>query len=203
MPGTKAFLMGAWLVLVGAGAAGAQTLTATVFAPTAERSLPPIGWVQFCQENPRDCAVGTTRRETVTLNEARWRQLTGINARVNAAVQPITDIDQWGVPERWSYPTEGKGDCEDYVLEKRRQLIAAGWPRQALLITVVRDKRGDGHAVLTVLTDRGDFILDNQEPLVLAWNDTGYAFIKRQSPENQHVWLSMGGVDTRVTAARR
>ena len=40
--------------------------------------------------------------------------------------------------------------------------MQAGWPRQALLITVVRDKKGDGHAVLTVKTDKGEFILDNQ-----------------------------------------
>jgi len=51
-------------------------------------------------------------------------------------------------------------------------LLEAGWPRQALLITVVRDKRGDGHAVLTVTTDRGDFILDNQKQLFrLDWSD--------------------------------
>jgi predicted transglutaminase-like cysteine proteinase len=39
-------------------------------------------------------------------------------------------------------------DCEDYVLLKRRMLMQAGWPREALLVTVVRDKKGDGHAVL-------------------------------------------------------
>ena len=60
-------------------------------------------------------------------------------------------------------------------------LMQAGWPREALLITVVRDKKGDGHAVLTVKTDRGEFVLDNQEPQVLPWNKTGYRFVKRQS----------------------
>ncbi len=75
----------------------------------------------------------------------------------------------------------GKGDCEDYVLLKRRMLMQAGWPREALLITVVRDKKGDGHAVLTVKTDKGDFILDNQAENVLLWSETGYRFVKRQS----------------------
>ena len=64
--------------------------------------------------------------------------------------------------ERWNYPDDGYGDCEDYVLLKRRMLMQAGWPREALLITVVRDKKGDGHAVLTVKTNRGEFVLDNQ-----------------------------------------
>ena len=66
----------------------------------------------------------------------------------------MTDIEHWGVVERWNYPDDGYGDCEDYVLLKRRMLMQAGWPREALLITVVRDKKGDGHAVLTVKTDQ-------------------------------------------------
>ena len=65
----------------------------------------------------------------------------------------MTDLEHWGVVERWNYPDDGYGDCEDYVLLKRRMLMQAGWPREALLITVVRDKKGDGHAVLTVKTD--------------------------------------------------
>ena len=53
------------------------------------------------------------------------------------------------------------GDCEDYVLLKRKMLMQAGWPRQALLITVVRDEQGDGHAVLTVKTDKGDIACEH------------------------------------------
>ena len=60
-------------------------------------------------------------------------------------------------------------------------LVQAGWPRQALLITVVANHRGDGHAVLTVKTDKGEFTLDNQNEQVLLWSDTGYRFVKRQS----------------------
>jgi hypothetical protein len=104
----------------------------------------------------------------------------------------MTDLEQWGVVERWSYPDTGKGDCEDYVLLKRRMLIQAGWPREALLITVVRDKKGDGHAVLTVKTDKGEFILDNQEEKVLPWFDTGYRFVKRQSQSDPNLWVALG-----------
>jgi predicted transglutaminase-like cysteine proteinase len=100
--------------------------------------------------------------------------------------------EHWGVVERWSYPDDGKGDCEDYVLLKRRMLIKAGWPREALLITVVRDTKGDGHAVLTVKTDKGDFVLDNQAENVLLWSDTGYRFVKRQSQSDQNVWVALG-----------
>ena len=71
-------------------------------------------------------------------------------------------------------------------------LMQAGWPREALLITVVRDKNGDGHAVLTVKTDKGEFILDNQTDDILLWSDTGYRFVKRQSQTDPNVWVSLG-----------
>jgi predicted transglutaminase-like cysteine proteinase len=173
------------------------------YAQVSGEASPPIGWVQFCstQEARNDCDVGALRPADAPLDERRWRELLTINATVNRDIEPVTDIDQWGVAERWSYPTTGRGDCEDYVLEKRRQLMAAGWNRQSLLITVVRDKKGDGHAVLTVKTDRGDFVLDNQETKVKLWADTGYRFIKRQAQEHPGRWVSLGNVDTKVFTA--
>ncbi|WP_239507684.1 transglutaminase-like cysteine peptidase, partial [Enterobacter hormaechei] len=81
-----------------------------------------------------------------------------INSHVNAAIEPVTDMEQYGVEEVWTYPISGRGDCEDYVLLKKQMLIRAGLPASALLITVVRDRKGDGHAILTVKTDRGDYI---------------------------------------------
>jgi Bacterial transglutaminase-like cysteine proteinase BTLCP len=78
------------------------------------------------------------------------------------------------------------------VLLKRRLLMSAAWPREALLITVVSNNKDEGHAVLTVKTDRGEFILDNQVEDVLRWSDTGYRFVKRQSEDNPNIWVSLG-----------
>ena len=78
------------------------------------------------------------------------------------------------------------------MLLKRRMLMQAGWPRQALLITVVRDRQGDGHAVLTVKTDEGEFILDNQNPEIVLWSETGYHFVKRQSQTDPNNWIALG-----------
>lgn len=164
---------------------------------------PPIGWVQFCQDNPAECTNRNGQAATITLNETSWRKIVKVNADVNREVFAITDQEHWGVPELWSYPTDGKGDCEDYVLEKRRRLAQAGFPINALLITVVRDLKGDGHAVLIVKTDRGDFSLDNQVANIVSWRETGYRFIKRQSDENPMRWVSLGGIDTRTVAAQR
>ena len=77
------------------------------------------------------------------------------------------------------------------MLLKRRDLIRKGWPTGALLITVVRQRNGDGHAVLTVLTDRGDLVLDNLNPRVLVWNATNYEYVKRQSEYDSGQWVGI------------
>lgn len=159
-----------------------------------QSSSPPLGWLQFCRESPSECAARTVKADVVTLDHARWAELVRINLQFNRSIQPVTDEEQYGLLENWSFATTGRGDCEDYVLEKRRALIARGWPASALLVTVVLDKQGGGHAVLTVMTDRGEFVLDNQTDAILPWSDSGLTFIKRQSPANPNHWVDLGRV---------
>ena len=116
--------------------------------------------------------------------------LDDVNRRINQVIAPATDLELYGVEEFWTIPT-AKGDCEDYALLKRRVLIARGWPASALLLTVVRDQQGEGHAVLTARTNQGDFILDNKEPNVKLWHETPYRFIMRQSYMNPASWMSL------------
>jgi len=172
-----------------------------IYASVGDTSRAPIGWVDFCADNPKDCSAGPTQPRDIVMTQAAWKDLVRVNRWVNETIRPMTDQEHWGVIERWSYPTDGYGDCEDYVLLKRKMLIEAGWPREALLITVVRDKKGDGHAVLTVKTDKGEFILDNQNESVLAWQDTGYRFVKRQSQADQNVWVALGDARPNVATA--
>ncbi|TIU52620.1 MAG: transglutaminase, partial [Mesorhizobium sp.] len=101
--------------------------------------------------------------------------------------------DIYGKDEVWAFPDKGVGDCEDYVLEKRRQLYRMGVSLADLLITVVRKPDGEGHAVLTVRTDRGDYVLDNLNDKVKAWDETGYRFLKRQAIDNTGRWVSIRG----------
>jgi predicted transglutaminase-like cysteine proteinase len=172
-----------------------------LFVSVGDNSRAPIGWVEFCSDNPRECNTAPAAPRDVVLNTKAWKDLARVNKWVNDTIKPITDMDQWGVVEKWSYPTTGRGDCEDYVLLKRRMLIQAGWPREALLITVVRERNGDGHAVLTVKTDKGEFILDNQHPDILLWSDTNYRFVKRQSQHDQNVWISLGDPRPTISTA--
>ena len=162
------------------------------FASVGEATRPPIGWVDFCQEYRGECNTRASAPRDIVLTAKAWDDLVKVNNWVNDSIKPVTDIEHWGVVERWNFGEDGYGDCEDYVLVKRRMLMQAGWPREALLITVVRDKKGDGHAVLTIKTDRGEFILDNQEAQILPWTQTGYKFVKRQSQADQNVWVSLG-----------
>src|SRR5215468_5802161 len=164
-----------------------------VYATVGEPTRAPIGWVEFCVEYRSECATKPSEPRDVVLTAEAWTDMLTVNAWANEAIKPMTDLEHWGVVERWNYPDDdGYGDCEDYVLLKRRMLMQVGWPREALLITVVRDKKGDGHAVLTVKTDRGEFVLDNQEPRILSWQRTGYRFVKRQSQSDPNLWVSLG-----------
>jgi predicted transglutaminase-like cysteine proteinase len=167
------------------------------YVAVGETTRAPIGWVQFCADLPAECKVEAAAPRDVQLTKAAWKELERVNNYVNEHIKPMTDLEHYGVVEKWAYPDDGYGDCEDYVLLKRRMLMQLGWARQALLITVVRDKRNDGHAVLTVRTDKGEFILDNQEAEILPWTDTGYRFVKRQSQSDPNVWVSLG--DSRPT----
>jgi predicted transglutaminase-like cysteine proteinase len=181
------------------GASHAWGASEQAYMMTGEQARPPIGWVQFCADRPHECDVVPTEARDVVLSARAWKELVRINNKVNETVKPMTDLDHYGVVEKWTYPDDGYGDCEDYVLLKRRMLMDSGWPREALLITVVRDGKGDGHAVLTVKTDRGEFILDNQNAAVVPWYESGYRFVKRQSQSNPNVWISLGD-QSRATA---
>src|SRR5262245_42236749 len=152
-----------------------------IYLMVGEPTRAPIGWVDFCIEYRPECATKPSEPRDVGLTSKAWVDMVKVNAWVNQSIKPMTDLEHWDVVERSDYAADGDGDSEDYVLVKSRALLQAGWPTAALLITVVCDRKGEGPAVLTVTTARGEFILDNQEPEVLPWTKTGYRFVKRQS----------------------
>jgi predicted transglutaminase-like cysteine proteinase len=180
--------LAAMLAMTPAQAAGERAL----FVSVGGAARAPIGWTEFCADYAPECGTKAIEARDVVLTAKAWKDLVRVNNLVNDTIKPVTDLEHWGVVERWDYPADGRGDCEDYVLLKRKLLMQAGWPRQALLVTVVRDKQGDGHAVLTVKTDRGELILDNQNEEILLWSDTGYRFVKRQSQTDPNVWVALG-----------
>lgn len=167
-------------------------------------SRAPIGWVEFCSKRAyaAECAVDPSEPERVELTPRLWRTVTTLNLKVNREIEPITDMDHWGVVERWDMAEDGKGDCEEYVNIKRKRLVEAGIPRRALRVVVVIDEENAGHAVLMLRTDKGDFILDNKRNAVLLWHQTGYVYIKRES-QDRIGWVALGGVTGPTTVASR
>ena len=170
-----------------------------------EATSVPYGWAEFCgrPENASDCNVTTFAAADAVMDERAWGIARRVNREVNAAVEPVSDQDNYAVAEYWAYPDDGKGDCEDYVLLKRRELMRQGFPRESLLITVVRDQAGEGHAVLMLKTTSGDFILDNKLNAIRSWSETGYHYVKRQAQENPNVWVSLHAPDVTTVASTR
>lgn len=202
--GLRAALLGAILALT-AVAAPAQALDTTNIAfiqTSAGATSIPVGHLEFCKSRPGECGPNANLVNAVTLDEAKWAELLNINAYVNQTVTPVTDEQLYQVAEFWTYPN-GYGDCEDFALEKRRHLINAGWPASTLLMSVVKQPNGEGHAVLLVRTDRGDLVLDNQIGSVDLWSQTPYKFIKRQSQADAGQWVDMFDTrdDVTITAA--
>ncbi|RTL88676.1 MAG: transglutaminase [Hyphomicrobiales bacterium] len=182
--------------LVGQTTAGVAGADLSSFATLGSETSVPYGWVDFCSRYRGECPEETTAPRDVDLTAAALRQIARINGFVNKTIDPVTDKDHWAAVDAWDYPTDGKGDCEDYALLKRRMLMEAGFPREALLMTVVKEKNGDGHSVLTIRTNRGEFVLDNLTDAVKPWTQTPYRFVKRQSQENPNVWVAIGAPTT-------
>ena len=181
----------ATILLVAIGAeSNAGDSQLSPFMVTRDKTSQPIGHYEFCRRYRDECAVKSPSEERVQLTGERWNELVAVNNEVNVSIKPATDMEVYGRAEYWAYPVD-RGDCEDYVLLKRRFLIGKGWPTGSLLITVVRQRNGDGHAVLTVLTDRGDLVLDNREAHVLVWRETGYQYLKRQSEFDSGAWVAI------------
>jgi predicted transglutaminase-like cysteine proteinase len=193
------------LAIAATGGAQAQTLASLPNARPIDHTgtaRPVIGWVKFCERNPDECRIDLSEPAVVTMTPQVWRTITLVNRRVNARIKPMTDKEHWGTVDSWDFPDDGYGDCEDYQLLKRRNLAEQGLPRRAMRMTVVIDDQGEGHAVLMVRTDRGDFILDNKTNAVLSWSQTGYVFVKREG-QNDGAWASLGGLGSPVTTANR
>lgn len=202
-----AAVLGAAFGIDAAGAAGDPGEIAPaspgLYTEALDRTLPPAGFVNFCQRYQEDCQVAGPRGAKIEMTGERWRAALQVNAYVNRRIAPSTDAELYGEAEYWTYP-EAAGDCEDYVLMKKRYLERLGFPRSALLITVVLDERNDGHALLTLRTNEGDFVLDNRRNDIRRWRDLDYVYLKRQSDGDPREWVALtpAAASATILAAR-
>lgn len=161
----------------------------------------PIGHYDFCKIHIAECSIRSPGSIPELMTGKLLHEISTVNRSVNTRVKPMSDVDNYGKEEWWAYPDNGFGDCEDYALEKQRELTAAGVAIANLLMTVVRKPDGEGHAVLTVRTDKGDFILDNLTDKVRPWNQTSYRYLKRQASDNTGHWVSILSGDEELVSA--
>jgi len=131
----------------------------------------PIGYIEMCQRDVQFClnlhlnTTGERSPEKITYEKVNL--LEKINQAVNWQIIPVTDINLYGRVEFWTLPKDNRGDCEDYALLKMVALIKNGWPGSTLHITVVKERGGEGHAVLAVETTDGTLILDNKNQRIV------------------------------------
>jgi predicted transglutaminase-like cysteine proteinase len=161
-----------------------------LFEPLGDRTSTPTGWAQFCATYDGECDTRPSTPRDIVLSPGAWSDLVRVNEWVNRTIAPMTDMDHYGMIQWWRFD-DGIGACHSYALLKRRMLIEAGWPREALVMTIVRTDlgRGEGHAVLTAKTDQGEFILDNLTDDILLWSRKPYVYYKRQSQSDPNAWI--------------
>jgi predicted transglutaminase-like cysteine proteinase len=152
---------------------------------------PPSGYIGFCQRFPDQCTAPADAPRQVHMTETLRHTLEEVNIAFNTSLIAADDITHYGKEEYWNIPTDGYGDCEDYVLAKRQVLIHLGLPEPALRIAVVLTPNFVRHAVLTVVTDEGNLVLDNLHDEIVAWDKTEYVFLERQDPVSVTGWVSL------------
>lgn len=167
-------------------APGAMVASMVTGGPTSQ----PIGHYEFCKAHRDDCRAHAVDVRAPVVTDHGWDVVREVNSAVNFSIMPETDEDLYGKEEVWTYPTTA-GDCEDYVLLKRYMLEERGFKASDLLVTVVRKPDGEGHAVLTLRTAGGDYILDNLVDAVRRWDDTPYTYLKRQATDNSGRWVTI------------
>jgi predicted transglutaminase-like cysteine proteinase len=154
-------------------------------------TAPPRAFEAFCAGDAARCS-GDGVTAPLHLDGEHWADLDRVNRRVNRHIRPQADAPGTDV---WTLGADA-GDCDDYAVEKRRELIDLGWPVAPLALTVAFLSSGEPHLVLTVRTDRGDFVLDNLRNRVVAVEHTGYRWIARQSTIHPRLWVRVDGFST-------
>ena len=188
--GSGHFICAAALLLGTLGAAPAAQASEGAFITIVSASPPPSGARQLCRQYDWACA---TKRSGRLTSQQEMQIVQRVNRHVNATIREVTDQSQYKTRERWALPTSRGGDCEDFALLKKRDLIAAGIDPRKLLIATVLDTRRNAHAVLVYRSESGDLVLDNLTNRIKPWASTRYLFLRMQDPKQPRRWVGVFG----------
>lgn len=148
----------------------------------------PDGAEAICNTYSWACAKASAQT-AISSNELQ--RVSAVNARINHSVRAIEDDQQYGVTEYWALPTRAGGDCEDFALLKKRELMSLGIDPRRLLIATVLDRQRNPHAVLVFRSAKGDLVLDNLTDQIRSWRDTRYVFLQMQDPDRPTGWVNV------------
>jgi len=156
----------------------------------ASPTLAPFQHVRFCLRYPSDCKSDPTENERIELNAKTWELLKRVNHGVNMSIIPIPKSYGPNLGDGWTIAPE-MGDCNDYAVTKRHELLENGLPSRALRLSVVKTASGIGHLVLVVVTTKGDLVMDDLIEVIRPWQSTDYHWLKIQSATNSKFWYGI------------
>lgn len=154
-------------------------------------TLPPLTYTVFCLRYGAECRPRSFfRGGPVRLTKERWAELKAVNRAVNRAIAP--QPNELGLAgEEWLV-NPARGDCNDYAVSKRHELLQRGWPARVLLLSEVVTGSGDHHLVLVVRARTGDLVLDNLTPEIKPWSRAPYGWVRIQMPSDSRLWATIG-----------
>jgi len=165
--------------------------------------LPPIGHSRFCLRYPDDCRVHGIdfRHRNIALTPERWTELNAINREVNRMIVPEFTLGSAATDE-WLISPQA-GNCKDYAVTKRHELLTRGWPSRALLLSEVIVPTGEHHLVLVVRMQNIDLVLDNLNANIrsVAMTYRQYQWVRIETPENPKFWATVSAVHATRTAS--
>ncbi|MDE2329652.1 MAG: transglutaminase-like cysteine peptidase [Bradyrhizobium sp.] len=165
-------------------------------------TLAPFQHVRFCLRYPSDCKSDSTESERIELTPERLDLLDRTNHSVNAAILPISKDYGADLANGWTIAPP-MGDCNDYAVTKRHELLLHGLPSKALRLSVVRTVSGIGHLVLVVATTKGDMVLDNLTEAIRPWQSTDYHWLKIQSADDARFWSEVKAPGISISASNQ
>jgi predicted transglutaminase-like cysteine proteinase len=177
------------LLAVGAEARNRSPLDLDAATPIVEAAptLAPFQHVRFCLRYPSDCKSDAREDERIDLTADKFELLNQVNHSINAVIIPVSKGYGADLGDGWTIAPVS-GDCNDYAVTKRHELLTHGWPAKALRLSVVKTTSGIGHLVLLVATTKGDLVLDNLTAAIRPWQDTDYRWLKIQSATDARFW---------------
>jgi predicted transglutaminase-like cysteine proteinase len=156
----------------------------------ASPTLAPFQHVRFCLRYPSDCKSNPSENERIDLSTETSELLKRVNHDVNLSIAPMLKSYGSNLEDGWAI-APGSGDCNDYAVTKRHELLENGLPSRALRLSVVKTASGIGHLVLVVVTTKGDLVLDNLTETIRPWQSTDYHWLKIQSATDSKFWYEI------------